>query len=48
MPSSGEAWDELQGELGDLLLQTVYHAQMAEEAGYFDFDSRHPRAFRTR
>ncbi|MCS6780686.1 MAG: nucleoside triphosphate pyrophosphohydrolase [Geminicoccaceae bacterium] len=34
-----EAWDELEGELGDLLLQVVYHAQMAEEAGLFDFES---------
>ena len=32
-----EAWDELKGELGDLLLQSVYHTQMAEEAGLFDF-----------
>ncbi|WP_372892681.1 nucleoside triphosphate pyrophosphohydrolase [Rhodosalinus sp.] len=51
-----EAWDELEGELGDLLLQVVYHAQMAEEAGLFDFDSvaqtiadkmveRHPHVF---
>jgi len=50
------AWDELQGELGDLLLQTVYHAQMADEAGLFDFDAvagavadkmvaRHPHVF---
>ena len=50
------AWDELEGELGDLLLQVVYHAQMAEEAGHFDFDSvaervaqkmwdRHPHVF---
>lgn len=30
-----EAWDELKGELGDLLLQSVYHTQMAEEAGMF-------------
>ena len=50
------AWGELEGELGDLLLQTVYHAQMAAEAGYFSFDSvvrsisdkmvaRHPHVF---
>ena len=50
------AWDELEGELGDLLLQVVYHAQMAEEAGHFDFDrvaqtvadkmvDRHPHVF---
>jgi ATP diphosphatase len=50
------SWDELEGELGDLLLQVVYHAQMGEEAGLFDFDSvaqkiadkmvdRHPHVF---
>ena len=32
-------WGELEGELGDLLLQTVYHTQMGEEAGHFTFDS---------
>jgi len=43
-------------ELGDLLLQVVFHAQMAREAGYFDFDAvvdgiceklirRHPHVF---
>jgi ATP diphosphatase len=51
-----EAWDELRGELGDLLLQVVYHAQMARERGLFDFDAvaetiadkmvaRHPHVF---
>ncbi|MBL3568823.1 nucleoside triphosphate pyrophosphohydrolase [Rhodovulum sp. BSW8] len=51
-----EAWDELEGELGDLLLQSVYHAQMGAEAGLFDFHSvadrvsdkmvaRHPHVF---
>lgn len=30
-----EAWGELPGELGDLALQVVYHAQMAHEAGHF-------------
>ncbi|WIV51878.1 nucleoside triphosphate pyrophosphohydrolase [Marivivens sp. LCG002] len=51
-----EAWDELEGELGDLLLQTVFHSQMASEAGLFDFEavaknvsdkmiSRHPHVF---
>ncbi|QCO56704.1 nucleoside triphosphate pyrophosphohydrolase (plasmid) [Pseudorhodobacter turbinis] len=51
-----KAWDELEGELGDLLLQTVYHAQMGAEAGLFSFDSvtagisdkmiaRHPHVF---
>jgi NTP pyrophosphatase (non-canonical NTP hydrolase) len=29
-------WAGLKGELGDLLFQAVYHAQMAEEAGHFD------------
>ena len=49
-------WDELEGELGDLLLQTVYHAQMGSETGLFDFASianrvsqkmvdRHPHVF---
>jgi len=49
-------WDELEGELGDLLLQTVYHTQMGAEAGHFSFDSvvraisdkmvaRHPHVF---
>jgi len=48
--------DELKGELGDLLLQVVYHSRMAEEEGAFDFDdvaaaitekmiSRHPHVF---
>ncbi len=51
-----QAWDELRGELGDLLFQAVYHARMAEEAGYFAFDdvvatvsdkmvARHPHVF---
>lgn len=30
-------WPALQDELGDLLLQTVYHARMAEEKGLFSF-----------
>jgi MazG family protein len=30
--------EQLEGELGDLLLQVVYHTQMAKEAGRFDFD----------
>lgn len=29
--------DDLKDELGDLLLQVVYHARMAEEVGKFDF-----------
>ncbi|NND42480.1 MAG: nucleoside triphosphate pyrophosphohydrolase [Silicimonas sp.] len=50
------AWADLEGELGDLLLQVVYHGQMGAEAGHFDFDSiarqvtakmidRHPHIF---
>lgn len=46
----------LRDELGDLLLQVVFHARMAEEAGLFDFDDvagaiadklerRHPHIF---
>jgi nucleoside triphosphate diphosphatase len=47
---------ELESELGDLLLQVVYHARMAEEQGVFSFDdvaqgiadklvARHPHVF---
>src|SRR5919205_1368855 len=47
---------DLKDELGDLLLQVVFHARMAEEAGLFDFDDvaaaiadkmvrRHPHVF---
>jgi ATP diphosphatase len=53
-----EDWDDLRGELGDLLLQVVYFAQMAEEDGRFGFDeiagaigdkmiARHPHVFGT-
>ena len=46
----------LKDELGDLLLQVVFHARMAEEAGHFDFhavaqaisakmEARHPHIF---
>ncbi len=49
-------FDALREELGDLLLQVVFHAQMAREAGRFDFDAvveaicaklvrRHPHVF---
>ena len=49
-------WPELEGELGDLLLQSVYHTQMGAEAGLFSFQSvvrnisnkmvaRHPHVF---
>lgn len=51
-------WEGLRGELGDLLLQVVFHAQIAEDAGLFDFDAvatavndkmiaRHPHVFGT-
>lgn len=51
-------WDDLRGELGDLLLQTVFHARIAEDRGLFDFDdvarticdkmiARHPHVFGT-
>ncbi len=50
------AMDDLKDELGDLLLQAVYHARMAEEAGLFAFPDvaeaiceklvrRHPHVF---
>ena len=49
-------FDELKGELGDLLLQVVYYAQMGAEEGRFDFHDiaetiaekmvrRHPHVF---
>lgn len=49
-------WSDLEGELGDLLLQTVYHTQMGSELGHFSFESvvqaisdkmvaRHPHVF---
>jgi MazG family protein len=31
-------WNHLQEELGDLLLQIVFHSELAEEAGRFNFD----------
>ena len=48
--------DHMQEEFGDVLLQVVMHAQMAHEAGHFDFESvchvvneklirRHPHVF---
>jgi ATP diphosphatase len=50
------AWSELKDELGDLLLQVLFYAQMAGEAGYFDLKDvaenlnaklirRHPHIF---
>jgi ATP diphosphatase len=49
-------WDSLKDELGDLLLQVVFHARMAEEQNLFDFGDvvgaitgkmvrRHPHVF---
>lgn len=51
-----EDLDSLRDELGDLLLQVVFHSQVAEEAGAFSFDDvaagiadkmvrRHPHVF---
>ncbi|HKK14500.1 MAG TPA: nucleoside triphosphate pyrophosphohydrolase [Gammaproteobacteria bacterium] len=51
-----EDWDHLCDELGDLLFQVVYHAQMARERGWFGFSEvvaaisdklvrRHPHVF---
>jgi len=50
------AWPELKDELGDLLLQVLFYAQMASEAGYFSLQDvaegliaklirRHPHVF---
>ncbi|MEM1076125.1 MAG: nucleoside triphosphate pyrophosphohydrolase [Pseudomonadota bacterium] len=49
-------WAELEGELGDLLLQSVYHTAIGEELGHFSFQTvvraisdkmvaRHPHVF---
>ena len=49
-------FDDLRSELGDLLLQVVFHSRIAEERGLFDFEqvaaaigdklvSRHPHVF---
>ncbi len=51
-----KSWEELPAELGDLLLQVVFHAQIAQEAGLFGFEdvaraisdkmiARHPHVF---
>ncbi|MFD1252146.1 Nucleoside triphosphate pyrophosphohydrolase [Devosia equisanguinis] len=51
-----EDFSDLREELGDLLLQPIYHAQMAQEAGHFDIGDvvyaiteklirRHPHVF---
>src|SRR5213079_636310 len=49
-------WEELRGELGDLLLQVLFYSQMAQEGGKFSIDDvldrlssklvdRHPHVF---
>lgn len=49
-------WDELKGELGDLLFQVIFYAQLGKEQGRFDFAGivdtvsdklirRHPHVF---
>ncbi len=49
-------WDELRGELGDLLLQVLFYSQMAQEENKFSIDevlerlstklvNRHPHVF---
>jgi ATP diphosphatase len=49
-------WEELPGELGDLLLQVLFYAEMASETGHFSIDQvletlsdklvrRHPHVF---
>ena len=49
-------WNELKEELGDLLLQPIFHARLAEEEGHFNIDDvvdhlckklikRHPHVF---
>lgn len=51
-----EAWEELPGELGDLLFQVVFYAQIGAESGRYDFEDivaglidkltrRHPHVF---
>jgi ATP diphosphatase len=51
-----EDWDELRSELGDLLFQVVFYAQLGREQGLFSFDEiagsiaeklvrRHPHVF---
>src|SRR6056297_253784 len=51
-----EAWSDLKSELGDLLLQAVFHAQIAKDKGLFDIADvanaisdkmidRHPHVF---
>ncbi len=49
-------WQELTGELGDLLLQVLFYSEMAKEIGFFNIDDvldtlsikligRHPHVF---
>ena len=49
-------WENLQEELGDVLLQVLFHAELARESGRFDIDDvlavlrdklvrRHPHVF---
>ncbi len=51
-----EDWDNLKDELGDVLLQVLFHADIASEAGHFDINDvfktlksklvrRHPHVF---
>ncbi len=51
-----EDMEHMREELGDVLLQVIFHAHLAEESGHFDFDSvaaeineklirRHPHVF---
>ncbi|OCX67206.1 nucleoside triphosphate pyrophosphohydrolase [Thioclava sp. SK-1] len=53
-----EDWDDLPSELGDLVLQVVFHAQIAQDRGLFDLATvlqrinakmiaRHPHVFAT-
>ncbi len=53
---AGESPARLRDELGDLLFQVVFYAQLAQERGWFDFDAiaraihdklvrRHPHVF---
>ena len=53
---AGETPEKLRDELGDLLFQVVFYAQLAQERGWFDFDDiargihgklvrRHPHVF---
>ena len=52
----GKGWDSLCEELGDVLMQVIFHSQLAEEEGYFTFEDvvdgisrkmihRHPHVF---